>query len=89
MFHQSMQCLVPAELELVRSTELPPSAPHTHSRIHESREEGKRGHLLVPEQETKQRKKPRSQEEELQKTDFHGYCQQTTKVRAGGRIKAF
>lgn len=43
---------------MVRSTELPPSAPHTHSRIHESREEGKRGHLLVPEQETKQRKNP-------------------------------
>lgn len=37
----------------------------------------------------KTKEKPRSQEEELQKTDFHGYCQQTTKVRAGGRIKAF
>lgn len=37
----------------------------------------------------KTKEKPRSQEEELQKTDFHGYCQQTTKARAGGRIKAF
>lgn len=68
MFHQSAQGLVPAELELVRSTELPSSLPP--SRIHESREEGKRGHLLEPEQETKQRKNPEARKRNFRRQIF-------------------
>lgn len=33
------------------------------------------------------RGKAQKPEEEPQKTDFHGYCQQITKARAGGGIK--